>query len=99
MSRAYGGPLSLRRASAISSVPAPTVPDVQAGQPVQTTFDELGTPLSDGPFVVADLETTGGSPQSCAITEIGAVKMRGGQVLGEFQTLVNPMTDIPPFIP
>ena len=65
---------------------------------VQATFDELGTPLSDVTFVVVDLETTGGSPQSCAITEIGAVKTRGGEVLGEFQTLVNPMTDIPPFI-
>ena len=32
------------------------------------------------------------------ITEIGAVKVRGGEVLGEFQTLVNPHTQIPPFI-
>ena len=32
------------------------------------------------------------------ITEIGAVKVRGGEVLGEFQTLVNPHTAIPPFI-
>ena len=32
------------------------------------------------------------------ITEIGAVKVRGGEVLGEFQTLVNPHTSIPPFI-
>jgi len=67
-------------------------------QAVQASFDDLGTPLSDVTFVVVDLETTGGSPQTCAITEIGAVKVRGGEVLGEFQTLVNPMTDIPPFI-
>ena len=32
------------------------------------------------------------------ITEIGAVKVRGGEVLGEFQTLVNPHQAIPPFI-
>ena len=64
---------------------------------VQATFDELGTPLSEVTFVVVDLETTGGSPQTCAITEIGAVKVRGGEVLGEFQTLVNPAVDIPPF--
>ena len=32
------------------------------------------------------------------ITEIGAVKVRTGEVLGEFQTLVNPQTDIPAFI-
>ena len=32
------------------------------------------------------------------ITEVGAVKVRGGEVLGEFQTLVNPHQAIPPFI-
>jgi len=64
----------------------------------QTTFDELGRPLREVEFVVVDLETTGGSAQACAITEIGAVKVRGGQVLGEFQTLVNPAEPIPPFI-
>ena len=65
---------------------------------VQATFDELGTPLHEVTFVVVDLETTGGSPQSCEITEIGAVKVRGGRLLGEFQTLVNPGVPIPPFI-
>ena len=44
---------------------------------VQASFDELGTPLHDVTFVVVDLETTGGSPQACEITEIGAVKVRG----------------------
>jgi DNA polymerase-3 subunit epsilon len=66
--------------------------------PRQCTFDELGTPLSDVTFVVVDLETTGGSPATSAITEIGAVKVRGGEVLGEFQTLLNPGTTVPPFI-
>jgi DNA polymerase-3 subunit epsilon len=65
---------------------------------VQATFDELGTPLHEVTFVVVDLETTGGSPASCEITEIGAVKVRGGERLGEFQTLVNPGVPIPPFI-
>jgi DNA polymerase-3 subunit epsilon len=65
---------------------------------VQASFDELGTPLHEVTFVVVDLETTGGSPQACEITEIGAVKVRGGQVLGEFQTLVDPGVPIPPFI-
>jgi len=67
-------------------------------QPIQCTFDELGTPLRDVTFVVVDLETTGGSAASESITEIGAVKVRGGEVLGEFQTLVNPGSAIPPFI-
>ena len=65
---------------------------------VQATIDELGTPLRDVTFVVVDLETTGGAPQDCGITEIGAVKVRGGEVLGEFQTLVNPGAPIPPLV-
>jgi DNA polymerase-3 subunit epsilon len=65
---------------------------------VQGTLDELGTPLHDVTFVVVDLETTGGSPRQAGITEVGAVKVRGGQVLGELSTLVNPHEPIPPFI-
>lgn len=65
----------------------------------QRSFDELGRPLRDVTFCVVDLETTGGSAEGGSmITEIGAVKVRGGEVLGEFQTLVNPHTAIPPFI-
>lgn len=67
-------------------------------QTIQGTLDELGTPLSDVTFVVVDLETTGGSAADCAITEIGAVKVRGGVRLGEFQTLVDPRRPIPAFI-
>ena len=65
---------------------------------VQGTLDDLGTPLSEVTFVVVDLETTGGSPADCGITEIGAVKVRGGEVLGEFQSFVNPGEPIPAFI-
>ncbi|HWI43852.1 MAG TPA: DEDD exonuclease domain-containing protein [Nocardioides sp.] len=65
----------------------------------QRSFEELGRPLRDVTFCVVDLETTGGSPaDGDMITEIGAVKVRGGEVLGEFQTLVNPHTSIPAFI-
>ncbi len=64
----------------------------------QLALDDLGTPLHDVTFVVVDLETTGGKPQDAGITEIGAVKVRGGEVLGEFQTLVNPGSPIPPFV-
>ncbi|GAB3351310.1 DEDD exonuclease domain-containing protein [Modestobacter lapidis] len=64
----------------------------------QATIDDLGTPLADITFVVVDLETTGGSPKDSAITEIGAVKVRAGEVLGEFQTLVDPGQEIPPYI-
>src|SRR3954452_22956956 len=65
----------------------------------QRTFDDLGRPLRDITFCVVDLETTGGSASAGSmITEIGAVKVRGGEVLGEFQTLVNPHQAIPAFI-
>ncbi|MDQ6934210.1 MAG: DEDD exonuclease domain-containing protein [Actinomycetota bacterium] len=65
----------------------------------QMSFDELGRRLNDLSFCVVDLETTGGSAQAGSmITEIGAVKVRGGEVLGEFATLVNPRSAIPPFI-
>ncbi|WP_349238405.1 DEDD exonuclease domain-containing protein [Nocardioides sp. InS609-2] len=65
----------------------------------QRSFDELGRPLRDITFTVVDLETTGGSAAGGSmITEIGAVKVRSGEVLGEFQTLVNPRAEIPPFI-
>ncbi len=68
------------------------------GVPVQPTLDDLGTPLRDVTFVVVDLETTGGSPAGAGITEIGAVKVRGGEVLGEFQTLVDPGVPVPAFV-
>lgn len=57
--------------------------------------------LRDTTFVVVDLETTGGRANGDgydAITEIGAVKVRGGEVLGELATLVDPGRSIPPQI-
>ena len=65
----------------------------------QASFDELGTRLSDTTFCVVDLETTGQAPRTGGgITEVGAVKVRHGEVLGEFQTLVDPGEPVPPFI-
>lgn len=66
--------------------------------PGQRSFDDLGSPLHEVTFVVVDLETTGGSPTTCGITEVGAVKLRGGECLDTFQTLVNPGLPIPPQI-
>ncbi len=60
--------------------------------------------LRETTFVVVDLETTGArstSPDGTvpdAITEIGAVKVRGGVVLGEFATLIDPQRSLPPQI-
>ena len=64
----------------------------------QRSFDDLGTPLHDVVFCIIDLETTGGNRNEDSITEVGAVKVRGGQCLGTFQTLVNPGRAIPPQI-
>ena len=64
----------------------------------QPSFDDLSTPLIDVTFCVLDLETTGGSPADWEITEIGAVKYRAGELLGTFQTLVDPGAPIPPSI-
>lgn len=65
---------------------------------LQRSFDELGTPLSEVTFCVLDLETTGGSPADAAITEVGACKVLRGEVIGTFQTLVNPGRPVPAFI-
>jgi DNA polymerase III subunit epsilon len=66
--------------------------------PQQRSLDDLGTPLGNVTFCVIDIETTGGSAADGGITEIGAVKMRGGEFLGTFSTLINPGMAIPPQI-
>lgn len=63
----------------------------------QPSFDDLGSHLSTVDFCVVDLETTGGSSDD-AITEFGAVRVRAGEVLAEFQTLINPERHIPGLI-
>jgi DNA polymerase-3 subunit epsilon len=46
-------------------------------------------------LVVVDVETTGWLPAESAITEIGAVRLSGGQLTGEFSSLVRPPAPIP----
>jgi len=60
------------------------------------TYD--GVSLAELEFAVVDLETTGWSPEVAAITEIGAVRVRGGRRQGEFASLVNPGMPVPPSI-
>lgn len=73
----------------------PAVTQVVGRQP---TFADIGTPLAEVTFVVVDLETTGMRAHDAGITEIGAVKIRGGEVLGEFQSLVNAGRPVSAFI-
>jgi DNA polymerase-3 subunit epsilon len=46
-------------------------------------------------FVIVDVETTGWTPEEAAITEIGAVRVSGGQICGQFSCLINPGAAIP----
>jgi DNA polymerase III epsilon subunit family exonuclease len=56
-------------------------------------------PLAETIFAVLDLETSGGSPRlGAGITEIGVVKVQGGEVLGTFQSFVDPGHSLPVFI-
>jgi len=49
-------------------------------------------------YVIVDVETTGGRPGLHRLTEIGAVKMQGGEIIDEWQSLINPQRSIPPNI-
>jgi len=63
---------------------------------IETDHDAID--LSAAGFVVFDLETTGAKTPPCRVTEIGAYKVAGGEIVGEFHTLVNPEMPIPFFI-
>ncbi len=87
-------------AMVILSSPSSNVPDMtsrHAPESLQPSFEDLGRHLHATTFCVVDLETTGAGPES-EITEIGAVKVCGGEPLGEFQTLVRPSGPIPAMI-
>ena len=59
----------------------------------KTTGKRLTTYVSD--YVVFDLETTGISSAADEVIEISAIKVKAGQVIAEFSTLVNPGRSIP----
>ncbi|WP_091089894.1 DEDD exonuclease domain-containing protein [Micromonospora nigra] len=78
--------------------PGEYVQQTLAGLDPATGGVDPALPLYATTFVVLDLETTGGAPDGGGITEVGAVKVRGGEELGVLATLVNPGVPIPPFI-
>jgi DNA polymerase-3 subunit epsilon len=72
----------------------------RVGRPIalqrqRSLIDEHEVPLRDVTFCAVDLETTSGSWKTGEIVEIGAIKSRGGEVLGTFETFVRPSTDLP----
>jgi DNA polymerase III epsilon subunit family exonuclease len=49
-------------------------------------------------FIFLDTETTGLDPEKCELIEISAVKVKKGKIIEEFDSLVRPLSNIPPEI-
>src|SRR6185312_1742452 len=54
--------------------------------------------LDEVEFVVLDTETTGLRPGPDRVIEVAGVRLRGGEILNSFQSLINPSRRLPPFI-
>lgn len=54
--------------------------------------------MNHRPLVLLDIETTGGSATNSRITEIGALRVENGKIVGKYQQLINPEEPIPYFI-
>jgi DNA polymerase-3 subunit epsilon len=65
------------------------------GEGVNDIRVSSAAPLAELDYAVIDVETTGFRPEDSAITEIGAVRVRRGQAVAEFTSLVNPGTPVP----
>jgi len=55
-------------------------------------------PLKDLDFVVVDVEAIGGRSMPARVIEIGAYRVRNGEIRDEYQTLVNPELPMPRFL-
>lgn len=68
---------------------------VLAWQPADAALPRMTSSIPDVTFVVFDTETTGFSAKDDRIVEIGAVKIRNGEVIEERSWLINPQRTIP----
>ena len=60
--------------------------------------DIVNQSIDSSTVIVFDIETTGGNPERNGITEICALKIKGGKIIDRFYSLVNPMISIPPIV-
>lgn len=61
----------------------------------RASYGRVEGEIDEAEFVVFDIETTGVSIANCAITEIGAVRYKGGAITEEFSTFADPGCHIP----
>ncbi len=61
-------------------------------------LDHISLDLEKAPYIVFDIETTGGNPEKNAITEISAIRYQNGKVEDQFYSMVNPKRNIPPIV-
>lgn len=61
-------------------------------------YDSESGLLKELEFVVVDIEATGAKMPPNRIIELGAYRIRGGQIVDNFMTLVNPEIPIPRFV-
>lgn len=54
--------------------------------------------LTSGNFTIVDVETTGGSPLTSRVIELGIIRVERGEVATRFKSLINPGREIPKFI-
>lgn len=55
-------------------------------------------PIRAGRFAFVDVETTGIDPNKCAVVEVACQIVEAGAVVASFESLVNPLCGIPPFV-
>jgi len=53
------------------------------------------TPRDLREYIIIDTETTGFSPEDHRVIEVGALHVRDGEILGEYQALVRTVDDVP----